>query len=417
MNSIGKLLMVIGLPDAGMTHLIEKKLQPRITGVLVHDFHGNAIDHSSLPRNSRHYDALIESLRNGNDCLIADIEFCRPRRRKAVIEAVIEEFPEVKIEYHCFKNQPERCKTNARRRGRKGVDEEIAKIEKISEDYEIPAEAIEYDVYEGPVPSRLLRILSSIENKETARFPATEIFNEGWMLRLLLDALQEYNNDNHPLQFSSQSTWYSEARLTSPFHPRVKGDPLGEGFTHADGVIGHFQLDPNTRAGLRLDSEAKQFMIVEAKMFSNLSRGTRNAPDYDQAARNVACMAEAIMQAGVPVSNLDSVAFYVVAPEQQFRSQRGRATNLEELVDPLSIRKAVERRIIQYENLDRPESQSLRVWQKEWLEPLIDRMVNDSTLNVLSWEDMIHLIVGNHSETGEELTRFFSRCMEQATRR
>jgi hypothetical protein len=34
------------------------------------------------------------------------------------------------------------------------------------------------------IPERLFQILRSCENDDTSRIPATEVFNEGWMLRL-----------------------------------------------------------------------------------------------------------------------------------------------------------------------------------------------------------------------------------------
>jgi PIN domain nuclease of toxin-antitoxin system len=54
--------------------------------------------------------------------------------------------------------------------------------------------------------------------------------------------------------------------------------------------------------------------VIEAKMFSNLSRGTKNALEYDQAARNVACMAHTIAKSGIQVDDLKSVGFFVIAP-------------------------------------------------------------------------------------------------------
>ena len=40
------------------------------------------------------------------------------------------------------------------------------------------------------IPERLIRILRSVERPSHCCFPPSEIFNEGWMLRLVLDATQ-----------------------------------------------------------------------------------------------------------------------------------------------------------------------------------------------------------------------------------
>ena len=66
---------------------------------------------------------------------------------------------------------------------------------------------------------------------------------------------------------------------------------------HANGVIGHFSIGDEGKADLKLLPEATQFLVLEAKMFSGLSPTVNNARYYDQAARNVACMAEVLCRA------------------------------------------------------------------------------------------------------------------------
>jgi hypothetical protein len=56
---------------------------------------------------------------------------------------------------------------------------------------------------------------------------------------------------------------------------------------------------------------------LEAKLFSKLSARVKNAPDFDQAARNLACMAEVLFQVGRPPAKVPSLGFYVVAPDTQ----------------------------------------------------------------------------------------------------
>ena len=68
----------------------------------------------------------------------------------------------------------------------------------------------------------------------------TEVFNEGWMLRLTLDWMEADARPDHPLSFDEGARWSSEALLPSSFLPRHRGDPLGEGWTNADGCVGHY---------------------------------------------------------------------------------------------------------------------------------------------------------------------------------
>jgi hypothetical protein len=123
-----------------------------------------------------------------------------------------------------------------------------------------------------------------------------------------------------PEPFEPGARWFSEARLYTPSAPRTRGDRLAESHTHADGVIGHFEVGRNSRAVLHLAADATQFVITEAKLFSALSAGTTRAPEYDQAARNIACLAWTVSKAKRPVDSFRSLAFWVLAPEKQIRA-------------------------------------------------------------------------------------------------
>lgn len=71
--------------------------------------------------------------------------------------------------------------------------------------------------------------------------PPTHLYNEGWMLRLVLDWLDRHRDLEHPLALHEGARWYSEALLPSRFLRDEHGDPLAESHTHADGLIGHFE--------------------------------------------------------------------------------------------------------------------------------------------------------------------------------
>lgn len=260
------------------------------------------------------------------------------------------------------------------------------------------------------IPERLFKILHTCGSTNgTGFFPATEIFNEGWMLRLVLDCLQTLNIQGHPLAFLKRSRWFSEALLSSPFRPRIKQDPLGEGFTNADAVIGHFDFRGSTKTGLSLGPDAKQFVVLEAKMFSNLSSGTKNAPLYNQAARNVACMASAIAKSGQTLSSLESVGFFVIAPGLSIRGQW--STNLEMCLDPSSIHSVVRERIAAYSNAQRKEDTELREWEKDYFLPLMLRLTDEKRIAVLSWETIIDEISAADPSCGLELSQFYNRCL------
>jgi hypothetical protein len=262
------------------------------------------------------------------------------------------------------------------------------------------------------IPERLFSILRTAEGGGLPRFPPTEIFNEGWMLRLVLDAFESLQVPAHPLSFEPGSHWFSEARLESPFRPRMRLDALGEGPTNADGVIGRLELRDSTRAGLKLSPDTRQFVVVEAKMFSNLSAGTKNAPAYNQAARNVACMAEAVARTGRQLTEFDSLGFFVVAPKADLRS--GSASNLESSVEREVVRLAIRQRIAAYESATRPEADELQRWEATYLVPFLDHLSAQRSLAVLTWEDCIEAIAAVDANIAAELGKFYGRCLSFA---
>jgi hypothetical protein len=90
------------------------------------------------------------------------------------------------------------------------------------------------------------------------QFPPSVLFNEGWLLRIVLDWFARHGGDRYPLSPRPGARWFSEPWLPSAFLPRYRGDRLAEARSHADGVLGHFAIgDPGT-AGLTLLPDATQ---------------------------------------------------------------------------------------------------------------------------------------------------------------
>jgi len=102
--------------------------------------------------------------------------------------------------------------------------------------------------------------------------------NEGWLLRRVLDWFDRDRTLSHKLSFLPEALWYAEALLPSRFRPQRRSDEGAESFTHADGVVGHFEIAPGERGEARLLHQAKQFVVTEAKLGSSLSARTKNAP-------------------------------------------------------------------------------------------------------------------------------------------
>ena len=215
--------------------------------------------------------------------------------------------------------------------------------------------------------NRVTELLAKCESTSSV-LPPTVLYNEGWLLRLVLDWFDRHRTLSHQLSFLPEARWYSEALLPSRFRPQGRGDLRGESFTHADGVIGHFEME---RGEARLLRPARQFVVTEAKLGSALSAGTKNAPVYDQAARNVACMAH--MLDSVDLATIERLGFYVIAPVSQIK-----AGVFGSLVTKESIHRRVEDRVAQYQG-------QCDTWFSCTFQPVLNRI----DIAMLSWESIL----------------------------
>lgn len=70
----------------------------------------------------------------------------------------------------------------------------------------------------------LQRILAMLEvaNGADRVFPATTLYNENWLLRVVLHWFATHDPGPHPLAFSPGARWFSEAWLPSAFLPRQR---------------------------------------------------------------------------------------------------------------------------------------------------------------------------------------------------
>ena len=232
-------------------------------------------------------------------------------------------------------------------------------------------------------------------SSEDAVFPATVLFNESWMLRLLLDELDRLRPEHHAMTPKEGARWYSEALLPSQFLPTSQRDPLGETWTHADAAIGHFEVGTAGKTDLALRQDATQLVVVEAKIFSRLSPGVSNAKYYDQAARTVACIAELLHKARLSPSRFESLAFFVVAPQSQIN-----AGVFGSIVTHESVRSKVERRVSEYEG-------TKDAWFEGSFLPVLERV----HLECVSWEGLIQDIINVDERAGADLSSFYRESL------
>jgi hypothetical protein len=216
----------------------------------------------------------------------------------------------------------------------------------------------------------------------------------------VLDWFSRQREGAHPLDFEARTRWFSEALLRSQFLPRYRGEQLAEGWTHADGVIGHVAIGDTALANATRTSAGTRLIVTEAKLFSRLSPRVTNAAYFDQAARNVACIAEVLFRARRPAAEMACVAFFVLAPRDQI-AQKVFANEL----SLTSIEDKVRRRVSAYESADRDIKET---WLQDWFLPTLKAIRIES----LAWEDIISDIDARDAAFGTELLDFYKRCLE-----
>lgn len=216
------------------------------------------------------------------------------------------------------------------------------------------------------------------------------------MLRLVMEWFSHQAPFQHPLTFEDKANWFSEALLPSAFSARFRGDRLAESRTHLDGVIGHFTIGDQGKADLALLPSATQFIALEAKIYSRLSATVKNAPYYDQAARNVACIAEVLRRANQPPAMVKALAFYVLAPKSQIDKSMFRQDLNKE-----SIKHKVEQRVQVYDG-------KYDAWCADWFYPTLDCI----QIEALSWEGIVDEVAKYDPDSGSSLLEFLSNCLK-----
>lgn len=142
-----------------------------------------------------------------------------------------------------------------------------------------------------------------------------------------------------------------------------------------------------------------QLVVIEAKLFSPLSPGVKNAPYFDQAARNVSCIAEVLSRSPLRPNQFSTLGFCVIAPAEQIRRSLFAAA-----MSKPSIQTKVSRRISQY---PLPKREEKVRWYEEWFLPTLAQV----KIECLSWEDILSWVNSRDELFGFGLTAFYAECL------
>src|SRR3989304_5034871 len=223
------------------------------------------------------------------------------------------------------------------------------------------------------LPDRIWTMLQDCISSEKRHFAPTELYNEKWMLRLVLDFIENHGKNEFPLPFSENCSWHSEARLTTFFSARRVGKGLAETHTHADGVIGNFEIGSNgNTTDLHIKRDAKHLVVIEAKMSSKLSAKTTKAKYYNQAARTVACIAKVLRKGGKKKNKKETV----------------------------------QKRKDEYKDKHDEQDKEIEDWWNNWFLPTLEKI----EIKPVSWEDVIEKIKEVDNTSGTAIECFYSEC-------
>ena len=222
-------------------------------------------------------------------------------------------------------------------------------------------------------------------NSLTEEINPTIIYNEGWMIRLLVieSMIEKLKIKDINFGLLASKKWSSEALIASPF---IDTKENREGYTHADLIMGDFSVNYEARGEVILDENPEVLGIIEAKMGSNLSQGTSNAKDiYNQASRNVCCLS--YVTKNNPICEL---FFVVSAPNATIKKHE------------------IERQVKRENILEQIENRFKH--SKETYKPEIKKQVEKCKLVIISYGEWIAEL--QNIEVQKMLGSFYNECLK-----
>ncbi|MDR2811035.1 MAG: hypothetical protein LBB84_10875 [Tannerellaceae bacterium] len=240
-----------------------------------------------------------------------------------------------------------------------------------------------------------MKLIQKIEalNALSEGINPTIVYNEGWMVRLLVMQSIEQKITIDNIDFGQFRKWTSEAQISSPFSgSELKKDNLNETRTHADVVIGDFDVNFDDNAGIRIKENAKIIGIIEAKMGSNLSQGTKNTEfkNYNQVSRSICCLAFNVVPQDC------STFVFVVAPKSTLEKHK-----ISEQITNTEIKEQIRKR------LEETESGKILDLEK------FNTKVKNCKVLAISFEEWIEKIDDKNVKT--KMSDFYDKCKKYNT--
>jgi len=253
----------------------------------------------------------------------------------------------------------------------------------------------------------IYQILQLIDDENERMLPPTVIYNEKWMLRLVMkwflnQSSYIVNSDLDRkivkgFKFDENANCYSEATIQTPFKKRKKGvkDKLAEASSTVSGVIGHIKvISKKNKEKVVVSNEANQFNVFEVFLYDELYKGTKTLPKYNQVARVISCLVYSTYK--LENSFLDNTGLYIIAPREQLK-----LSSFKIFTERDKIEEIIRARVEEYKDDEE---------KKSWLD-YFNRVFMRVEVECISWEDIILFIKKNDSEYGDHIRVFYDKCL------
>jgi len=242
----------------------------------------------------------------------------------------------------------------------------------------------------------IMNIFKSVKSEDNimGNLLPTELYNETWMLRLVLHWFNKNKGESFeglPISMNTDSNWFSEGRMGTVFKR--------EGNTNADGIYGNIRIGEKRFCDISLAPGCEQFVVTEAKMFSKFSDGITNNKTYNQAARNVVCMCHLAKN---EINNIKDIAFYTLLPYSQIVDEK----TFEEFTQVGHIKETVFKRIELLKN--KKEYDKLIDWYDNDFIPFCEKV----KIELISWERVNNAICLKDPDYGKTLKNYYAKCLD-----
>jgi|SRR5690606_8185322 len=244
-----------------------------------------------------------------------------------------------------------------------------------------------------------------VENLEGSIKP-TEIYNEGWMLKCVMEQIKGGEIELEKCKIPKDEMWLSETLVPTFFKAINRKDTFAETATRADAIVGQLQIRKGTKWGIEIQQNCSCLYIVEAKMYSKLSKKVTRASDFNQCARNVACLMKMIYE-GIKKNKITEIppkiGFYVFIPEKQKNVFKNEMTKE-------NIKQVIKKRLNSYfdDHMIKENYKEKKEEEFNWLKENLNNFIEILDIEMIFWEDLIKAT--KNSDTKSQLIEFYENC-------